>query len=61
MSLCNRAQYLHHILANPSTDRETYLWAQRELYGIEAHQQYVNDIADKYHNGNDKLTGGQNV
>ena len=62
MSLFNRALYLHHILANPNTDREEYLWAQHELHHMGVQQLRINEAADEYHNPtNDKLTGGQNV
>lgn len=57
----NRAQYLQHILANPNTDREEYMWAQHELNHMYAEQLRVNAAADAYHKNNDKLTGGQNV
>lgn len=59
--LFNRALYLKHILANPNTGREEYLWAQRELQKMGAYQNHINEVADAYHKSNDKLTGGQNV
>lgn len=59
MSLFNRALYLRHILANPNTGREEYLWAQHELDHMVVQQLRTNEAADEYHN--DKLTGGQDV
>ena len=38
-------QYLQKLIANPSTPREQYVQAQRELDGIIAHQNYINQIA----------------
>jgi hypothetical protein len=66
MSLFNRALYLQHILANPNTGREEYLWAQHELHHMGVQQLRTNEAADAYHgtnttNTNDKLTGGQDV
>jgi hypothetical protein len=62
MSLFNRALYLQHILANPNTDREEYMWAQHELHQMGVQQLRVNEAADEYHNkSSDNLTGGQNV
>lgn len=59
--LFNRALYLQHILANPNTGREEYLWAQHELNHMYAEQLRINEAADAYHKNNDKLTGGQHV
>lgn len=59
MSLFNRALYLQHILANPNTGREEYLWAQHELHHMGVQQLRINEAADKHYN--DNLTKGHYV
>ena len=61
MSLYNRAQHLQQIVDNPNTPREEYMRAWEELRHLEAHQRYVNEMADAYHSGNDNLTEGHYV
>jgi hypothetical protein len=61
MSLYNRAQHLQQIVDNPSTPREEYMHAWVELQNLLIAYGRVLNAADKYHNGNDNLTGGQNV
>lgn len=44
----NYAQYLQRIIQDPTTPREAYTWALRELQNIEAKQVEVNAAADAY-------------
>lgn len=44
----NYAKYLQRIIQDPTTPREAYMWAWRELQNIEAKQAEVNAAADAY-------------
>jgi len=45
MSMYNHAAYLQAILNNPNTTTQDYLRAERELQSMQAHQNYLNQIA----------------
>ena len=57
----NYIAYLQRIVNDPATPRAEYMRAWEELRHLEAHQRYVNEMADAYHNGNDNLTKGHYV